>query len=96
LASRADRARGVIDASGERIMYVLMRKRGESVAVGGETPFERLLTVTVIEIAGDSVRLAIETKEDAPVYPLEGWDGFRLGGPQGDPTLRFAVVRGHC
>jgi len=77
-------------------MLVLVRKKGESVAVGGESPFERLLTVTVLEVGSDGVKLGFDVRDDAPVYPIEGWDRFRLGGPQGDALLGFAVVRGHC
>ena len=77
-------------------MFLLSRKKGESVAIGGANPFERLLTVTVLEIRSDCVRLSFEVRDDVPVYPVEGWDRFRLGGPQGDATIGFAVVRGHC
>lgn len=54
-------------------MLVLSRKSQESVVVGGSDGATRLLTVTVLEIAGAKVRLGFEVSKDIPVHRLEVW-----------------------
>ena len=58
-------------------MLVLSRKRLESVVVGGAVGFERLLTVTVLELRGDSVRLGFEVDSSVPVHRWEVWEKLR-------------------
>ena len=45
-------------------MLVLSRKKNESIIINDN------ITVTVIEIRGDKVRLGIEAPKDAPFYPI--------------------------
>ena len=62
-------------------MLVLSRKSQESVIVGGSAGFERLLKVTVIEIAGRNVRLGFEVDKEVPVHRAEVWARIRVAGP---------------
>ena len=55
-------------------MLVLSRKNQESVVVGDRGSLERLVKVTVLEIAGDKVKLGFEADADIPVYRLEIWE----------------------
>ena len=61
-------------------MLVLTRKSNESVVVGAATRLERLLKVTVIEIAEGKVRLGFEAAGDVPIHRLEVWERIRAGG----------------
>lgn len=54
-------------------MLVLSRKRQESVVVGGPSPAETILKVTVLAIDGGKVRLGFEVKDDVPVHRWEVW-----------------------
>jgi carbon storage regulator len=49
-------------------MLVLSRKVGESVIIGGR------ITVTVVRVDGDAVRLGIAAPEDVPVHRREVYD----------------------
>lgn len=51
-------------------MLVLSRKRDESIRIGD------LVTVTVIEIRGDKVRLGIQNPPDVPVHRQEVWEAI--------------------
>lgn len=46
-------------------MLVLSRTRGEQIVVGGS------ITVTVLEVRGDKVRLGFEGPADVPIHRLE-------------------------
>lgn len=39
--------------------------------------FEQLLKVTVLEIRGDSVKLAFEANEEIPIHREEVWERIR-------------------
>ena len=54
-------------------MLVLTRKSQEMVVVGGHSTFEPLLTVTVLEIRRDAVRLGFEAAADIPIHRWEVW-----------------------
>jgi sRNA-binding carbon storage regulator CsrA len=60
-------------------VLVLSRESQEAVVVGGSGGFERLLTVTVLEIRGGEVRRGFEP--DVPVHSSEVWDRSRTGDP---------------
>jgi len=60
-------------------MLVISRKSNESVVVGGNDRFERLLKVTVLEIDGSRVRLGFEVDSDVPVHRFEVWERFHTG-----------------
>ena len=52
-------------------MLVLSRKSHESVVVGGDDGFHRLLKVTVLGIQGPNVRLGFEVDPGVPVHREE-------------------------
>jgi carbon storage regulator len=62
-------------------MLVLSRKIQESVVVGGSVGFERMLTVTVLEIKGVKVRLGFEVDKGVPVHRAEVWARIRAADP---------------
>ena len=60
-------------------MLVISRKSNESVVVGGNDRFERLIKVTVLEIDGNNVRLGFEVDSDVPVHRFEVWERYHDG-----------------
>jgi carbon storage regulator len=68
--------------NGDSNMLVLSRKIQESVVVGSSDGFERLLKVTVLEIAGRKVRLGFDVDSAVPVHRLEVWEKIQAGGPK--------------
>lgn len=75
-------------------MLVLSRKNLESVVLGGGGSLERLLKVTVLEIAGAKVKLGFEVDRDIPVHRLEIWEQIRAEGEVG--THRAGSVATHA
>jgi carbon storage regulator CsrA len=59
--------------NGDSSMLVLSRKNQEAVVVGGTEGFAHMLTVTVLEIRGGSVKLGFELVPDVPVHHWEVW-----------------------
>jgi carbon storage regulator CsrA len=55
-------------------MLVLSRKNRESVVIGGGGGCERLLKITVLEVAAGKVKLGFEVDADVPVNRLEVWE----------------------
>ena len=49
-------------------MLVLSRKKGEAIRINDD------ITVTVVDIQGDKVRLGIEAPNDVAVHRQEIWD----------------------
>lgn len=52
-------------------MLVITRKSGERICLGDE------ITITVLDIAGSSVRLGIEAPTEVPVYRHEIWEAVK-------------------
>ena len=52
-------------------MLVLSRKKNESIIINDQ------ITLTVIEIRGDKVRLGIEAPKDVPVHRREVYDAIQ-------------------
>jgi len=52
-------------------MLVLSRKKNESIVVNGN------VTIVVVEIRGDKVRLGIEAPKQVPVHRKEVWDAIQ-------------------
>jgi carbon storage regulator CsrA len=75
-------------------MLVLTRKSQESVVVGGDNRFERLLKVTVLEISDGKVRLGFEVDEAVPVHRWEVWARIRASGRPDSPTGSTVVPVG--
>lgn len=62
-------------------MLVLSRKKNESIVIGEG------ITIVVVEIRGDKVRLGIEAPTDVPVHRREVYDAIKRGEqrcPQAD------------
>jgi len=57
--------------SKERAMLVLSRKKNESIIINDD------ITVVVVEIRGDKVRLGIEAPKEVPVHRREVFDAIR-------------------
>jgi carbon storage regulator CsrA len=70
-------------------MLVLTRKIGESVVAGGSEGFERMLKVTVLELAGGRVKLGFEVDANVPVHRLEVWERMHAGGR---PNVSFGSI----
>lgn len=49
-------------------MLVLSRKQGESIKIDDN------ITVTVVSIVGDKVRIGIDAPKDVPIHRQEIWD----------------------
>ena len=63
-------------------MLVLSRKHRESVVIGGDDGFRRLLRVTVLGVQGTNVKLGFEVDPDVPVHRSEVWDRIRTKNGQ--------------
>lgn len=60
-------------------MFILSRRREESVIVDGFNSPKRALKVTVLEVKGGKVKLGFEVNADAPVQRLQAWERIRGG-----------------
>lgn len=71
-------------------MLVLSRKSKESVVIGGNDAFARLLKITVLDVGGGKVRLGFEVDADIPVHRKEVWDRIQAevqsNGGRGPPA----------
>ena len=52
-------------------MLVLSRKKNESIRIGED------ITIVVVEIRGDKVRLGIDAPKDVPVHRREVYDAIK-------------------
>ena len=55
----------------ESIMLVLSRKKNESIVINDD------ITIVVVEIRGDKVRLGVEAPKEVPVHRREVYDAIR-------------------
>jgi carbon storage regulator CsrA len=65
-------------------MLVLSRKSNESFVIGGPSGFEQMLKLTVIDVAGGTVKLGIEVAQDVPVHSWEAWERICAGALPND------------
>lgn len=72
-------------------MLVLTRKNEESVVVGGSSPSEHMLKVTVLEIRSGQVKLGFEAPADVPVHRGEEWERILAGDQSNGPAARPAA-----
>ncbi len=56
-------------------MLVLSRKKNESIIINDD------ITVVVVEIRGDKVRLGVEAPKEVPVHRREVFDAIHRNGP---------------
>ena len=66
-------------------MLVLSRKNRQAVMVGGGGGFDRLLKITVLEVAGGKVKLGFEVDAGVPVHRLEIWERMCASGEIDNP-----------
>ena len=65
-------------------MLVLSRKKNESIIINDN------ITVTVIEIRGDKVRLGIEAPKDVTVHRREVYEAIQNQARAADPGARVS------
>jgi len=61
-------------------MLVLSRKKNESIVINND------ITVTVVEIRGDKVRLGIVAPKEVPVHRQEVFEAIHGKAPTGEPA----------
>jgi len=75
-------------------MLVLSRKKDESIVINND------ITIVVVEIRGDKVRLGVEAPKEVPVHRREVYEAIARGEPivQALPTESAASLRcdGHA
>ncbi|MFN7811928.1 MAG: carbon storage regulator CsrA [Planctomycetia bacterium] len=62
-------------------MLVLSRKKDESIVINDN------ITIVVVEIRGDKVRLGVEAPKDVPVHRREVFEAIARGEPVDEPAL---------
>jgi carbon storage regulator len=64
-------------------MLVLSRKKNESIVINND------ITIVVVEIRGDKVRLGVEAPKEIPVHRREVYDAIKRNAAvqDGAPTL---------
>jgi len=67
-------------------MLVLSRKKNESIVINND------ITVTVVEIRGDKVRLGIVAPKEVPVHRQEVFDAIH-GKDQTDPAPQTVMLK---
>jgi carbon storage regulator len=67
-------------------MLVLSRKKNESIVINND------ITVTVVEIRGDKVRLGIVAPKEVPVHRQEVYDAIH-GKAETEPAPSTVVVK---
>ena len=71
-------------------MLVLSRKKNESIVINDN------ITIVIVEIRGDKVRLGVEAPKQVPVHRREVYDAIKRNeaiqdhGGSGDATARVA------
>ena len=66
-------------------MLVLSRKKDESIVINDN------ITIVVVEIRGDKVRLGVEAPKDVPVHRREVFEAIARGEPIDEPALPSAT-----
>ena len=70
-------------------MLVLSRKKNESIVINND------ITVTVVEIRGDKVRLGIVAPKEVPVHRQEVYDAIHGKAEAAAPTAVVAPTEPH-
>ena len=65
----------VVQRAKERSMLVLSRKKDESIVINND------ITIVVVEIRGDKVRLGVEAPKEVPVHRREVYEAIVRGEP---------------
>jgi carbon storage regulator len=61
-------------------MLVLSRKKNESIVINDD------ITIVVVEIRGDKVRLGVEAPKETPVHRREVYEAIRRSLADGQPV----------
>ncbi|MEE2705443.1 MAG: carbon storage regulator CsrA [Planctomycetota bacterium] len=61
-------------------MLVLSRKKNESIVI------DDTITIVVVEIRGDKVRLGVEAPREVPVHRREVYEAIKRGDTAGAPA----------
>jgi carbon storage regulator len=61
-------------------MLVLSRKKNESIVINND------ITIVVVEIRGDKVRLGVEAPREVPVHRREVYDAIQRNQGEGDSS----------
>ncbi|MFM8415342.1 MAG: carbon storage regulator CsrA [Planctomycetota bacterium] len=62
-------------------MLVLSRKKDESIVINND------ITIVVVEIRGDKVRLGVEAPKEVPVHRREVFEAIARGEPADAPAV---------
>lgn len=65
-------------------MLVLSRKKNESLVIGAPGPGQ--ITVVIVDIRGDKVRMGIEAPKEVPVHRREVYDAIQRAAPHNPET----------
>jgi len=68
----------------ESTMLVLSRKKNESIIINDD------ITIVVVEIRGDKVRLGVEAPKEVPVHRNEVYEAIRRNQPKSDASEPLA------
>ena len=67
-------------------MLVLSRKKNESIVINND------ITIVIVEIRGDKVRLGVEAPKEVPVHRREVYDSIHRNGlPIGDKSDELPI-----
>ncbi|TWT48531.1 carbon storage regulator CsrA [Botrimarina hoheduenensis] len=69
-------------------MLVLSRKKNESIVINDD------ITIVVVEIRGDKVRLGIEAPKEVPVHRNEVYEAIRRAGVESPDSPAPAPAEG--
>lgn len=61
-------------------MLVLSRKKGEQIVISDT------ITITIVEIKGDKVRIGIEAPDNVIVHRQEVWDAIHSEGSESEQS----------
>ena len=67
------------------LMLVLSRKKDESIVINND------ITIVVVEIRGDKVRLGVEAPKEVPVHRREVFEAIARGEPVAEPVKTSAA-----
>ena len=71
----------------ESSMLVLSRKKNESIIINDD------ITIVVVEIRGDKVRLGVEAPKEVPVHRNEVYEAIRRNQQKPDPSAQPVVAK---
>ena len=71
-------------------MLVLSRKKNESIVINND------ITIVVVEIRGDKVRLGVEAPKEVPVHRREVYDAIHRGTASGSNGTTSSAAGGNA